>query len=183
MTDPGNVTVRPATVADAAAMVGMHARAWQVAYAELLPRPIIDAVVEEQPRREARWRARLADPTHPGGALVAERDGRVVGLAFWAPSADDDASHGTAEVQALYLDPAAIGQGIGRTLLAAVVAAIVAAGFADATLWVLDTNRRARRFYEAAGWHPDGAAKTDRRPGGTLHEVRYRIALGGAARR
>jgi hypothetical protein len=42
---------------------------------------------------------------------------------------------------------------------------------------VLDTNSRARRFYEAAGWHRDGAVKQDARRGFVLNEVRYRCAL------
>jgi hypothetical protein len=39
---------------------------------------------------------------------------------------------------------------------------------------MLDSNNRARRFYEAGGWAADGAAKLDDRPGFMLHEVRYR---------
>ncbi len=55
-----------------------------------------------------------------------------------------------------------------------VVEDIAQAAFSEATLWVLDTNDRARRFYEAAGWRAHGASKTDERPAGTLSEVRYR---------
>jgi hypothetical protein len=33
------------------------------------------------------------------------------------------------------------------------------AGYTAATLWVIDGNRRARRFYAAAGWSVDGATK------------------------
>ena len=50
-------------------------------------------------------------------------------------------------------------------------------GFSAATLWVLETNARARRFYESAGWAADGATKTDRRGDIELREVRYRRAL------
>ncbi|MDQ6926250.1 MAG: nucleotidyltransferase domain-containing protein [Candidatus Eremiobacteraeota bacterium] len=39
------------------------------------------------------------------------------------------------------------------------------AGSAEATLWVLDTNVRARRFYESAGWAPDGTTKVDKHEG------------------
>ena len=51
------------------------------------------------------------------------------------------------------------------------------AGFREAALWVLDTLERARRFYAADGWQPDGATKIDERPGRTLSEVRYRRLL------
>ena len=91
----------------------------------------------------------------------------------WGASRDPDATPDTAEVYAIYLDPDAIGRGVGRSLFAAAVDDIVAHGASAATLWVLDTNERARRFYAAADWHPDGATRTEERPGGTLHEVRY----------
>jgi hypothetical protein len=59
----------------------------------------------------------------------------------------------------------------------ACLASLYEAGFAEATLWVLDKNVRARRFYERGGWRPDGTSKDDAREGFTLHEVRYRIGL------
>ena len=53
-----------------------------------------------------------------------------------------------------------------------------AAGYADATLWVLRGNRRARDFYEASGFVPDGAAKIDTNAAGiSFDEVRYRRPL------
>jgi len=177
MAEASKVTVRPATPDDAAAMARLHARSWPVAYGGLLPDALIDHVVANEPGRTERWRRTLADRSAPGAALVAEREGRILGLVFWGPSRDGDATPGTAEVQAIYLDPGAIGQGVGRALLAAAVADIEAHGHPQATLWVLTANARARRFYEAAGWRPDGTSKVERRPGGTLRELRYRIAL------
>ncbi len=47
-------------------------------------------------------------------------------------------------------------------------------GFDEATLWVLDRNDRARQFYEAGGWHADGATKVEDGPGFPIAEVRYR---------
>lgn len=67
--------------------------------------------------------------------------------------------------------------GIGRSLLGRAVADLRERGHTAATLWVLRQNDTARRFYEAAAWQPDGATKDEWRPGGTLHEVRYRRSL------
>ena len=44
----------------------------------------------------------------------------------------------------------------------------------EATLWVLEENPRARRFYERAGWRTDGERKADERWGVRAPEVRYR---------
>jgi GNAT superfamily N-acetyltransferase len=156
-------------------MARMHARSWPVAYRGLLPDELIANVVANETGRAERWRRRLMDPSAPGSALVAERDDQLVGLVFWGLSEDGDAAPGTAEVLAVYLDPEAVGQGIGRALFAAAVADIESRGHDVATLWVLADNARARRFYEAAGWRPDGTTKVERRPGGDLREVRYRL--------
>jgi hypothetical protein len=51
------------------------------------------------------------------------------------------------------------------------------AGFGRVILWVLDSNVRARRFYEAGGWHADGTAKQDDSFGVPMTEVRYRRSL------
>jgi len=59
----------------------------------------------------------------------------------------------------------------------AVTEGLAGAGYRDATLWVLDSNDRARRFYALAGWAEDGAVKTDGSRGFPLREVRYRRTL------
>ncbi len=43
---------------------------------------------------------------------------------------------------------------------------------------MLETNVRARRFYETAGWRADGGRKTEQRGDVVLREVRYRVTLG-----
>jgi ribosomal protein S18 acetylase RimI-like enzyme len=108
--------------------------------------------------------------------LVAEDDGAVVAFAAIGPSRDEA---GVGEVYAIYADPEAWGRGIGRRLFDAAAAELREAGFAEATLWVLATNERARRFYERAGWQTDGAEKLDERLP-AVAQVRYRRALSAA---
>jgi len=80
-------------------------------------------------------------------------------------------------VNAIYALPGAWGTGAGRRLMAAVLDALPGEGFGQVTLWVLDSNARARRFYERAGFAPDGARKTEQYAGATITEARYRRAL------
>jgi hypothetical protein len=54
---------------------------------------------------------------------------------------------------------------------------LAALGYAEATLWVLDSNDRARQFYAKAGWAEDGITRVDDSLGITLDEVRYRLRL------
>ena len=48
----------------------------------------------------------------------------------------------------------------------------------EATLWVLEDNPRARRFYEAAGWEFDGGREIFSRGGVDAWEIRYHKRLG-----
>lgn len=77
----------------------------------------------------------------------------------------------------IYVRPDAWGSGAGRSLLVAACASLRSGGFGSATLWVLDSNERARRFYEAMGWRADGRGKVDRRGEFELKEVRYAVSL------
>jgi ribosomal protein S18 acetylase RimI-like enzyme len=54
---------------------------------------------------------------------------------------------------------------------------LLRASYGDATLYVLEDNPRARRFYEREGWALDGVTKADEFLGLAVPEVRYRIRL------
>ena len=76
------------------------------------------------------------------------------------------------EVYALYVTPDWWSSGTGRTLMSCAVAALTDACYERAVLWVLEANARARRFYERAGWVPDGASNVLGVLGGVV-EIRY----------
>ena len=50
-------------------------------------------------------------------------------------------------------------------------------GFHAATLWVLESNARARRFFEQCGWHVDDGEKAEEFGDRTAREVAYRKAF------
>ena len=171
------VRVRAARTADAAQIALVHVRSWQSAYRGLGPEGYLDSL--DPVRRLVGWERVLAelDPVSDG-VLVAEEGGRVQGFVAYCPSRDDDTDpRETGEITVLYLLPDAWGQGTGRRLMAAAVDGLTAAGCAQAILWVLDSNTRARRFYDAAGWRPDGSSKDEDIGGASVTELRYRRSL------
>ncbi len=176
---PGSsVLIRPATSRDAERLALVHVRSWQGAYRGLLPQDYLDGLAPEQ--RVRQWRRTLAGSDWPrSGVLVAE-DGDLVGFACIGPSRDA-APVQVGEISSIYVLPAHWGVGVGTRLMAAALASLRAAGFAEAHLWVLDTNARAIRFYESAGWRADGDGKTAEIGGVTITEVRYRCELGAAS--
>jgi ribosomal protein S18 acetylase RimI-like enzyme len=108
--------------------------------------------------------------------LVALVDDDVVGFAASLASRDD-ASSECGEVSAIYLLPDAWDLGVGRTLMDATLIHLAEQGFHEVTLWVLEGNERAIRFYERAGFWPDGSTKVDDSRGFRLRELRYRRDL------
>ncbi len=172
----GTVTIRDASVADAREIAELHVDAWRWAYRGLMPDAVLDGLSVDD--REARWRAELSAPQAGQGCLLAGSRARsVVGFLSFGPPEEPVADGDLAEVYALYLDRAVVGTGVGRSLLAAGSSRLRDAGFARAFLWVLETNERARRFYERAGWAWDGNTSAHRYDCAELPIVRYAADL------
>jgi GNAT superfamily N-acetyltransferase len=161
------VRVRGATGADAEGIAGVQERAWQEAYRHVFPVDELDRGGFIFP---ARWRERLEHPPLGWSTFVAVEGSRIVGFASVGPSRDE---RDIGELYAIYVDPKAWSTGAGRALIETAEAKLVEE-YDEATLWVLEDNPRARRFYERAGWAPDGAAKSEERWGVRAGEVRYR---------
>src|SRR5690242_21799913 len=125
-------------------------------------------------------------PGHPGPGDPGA--GGIVGYASFGPETDvldapwphpltaDGEGGRVAELYALYVRPSWWSTGTGRALMEKVLARSAAAGYRSITLWVLRDNQRARRFYDRAGFAPDGATNVLAGLGGVL-EVRYRRRL------
>jgi ribosomal protein S18 acetylase RimI-like enzyme len=152
-------------------------RAWQWAYRGLLPDAFLDGLTAGLEQRIEGTRRRIEAASGEGRTWVVQRAEVVVGCAITGASRDPGAAPTTGEIQVLYLDPDVVGTGLGRSLFGHAVADLAQRGYTEATLWVLEGNERARRFYEAAGWALDGVVKTEERPFAVFHEVRYHATL------
>lgn len=165
--------IRRAVEADGDAIGRVHVRSWQSTYRGIVPDDVLDELDPVERGRMWRYRLSQLDETR-ARVLVAARDGgAVVGFAAVGVSNQDSVG----EVFAIYLDPVVIGAGAGRPLFAAAVGALRDLGVERAVLWVAEANTRARRFYEAAGWHDDGNHKVDASFGASIVELRYGVTL------
>lgn len=173
----GHVAVRRAQPDDAARISEIHVRSWQSSYRGLMPQDHLNGL--DPARGIGRWADSLqqTDWARGGILVVADEVGRLAGFASAHQSRDRDADGSVGEVWAIYLAPESWGRGLGRELMTATFAYLTAAGYAHVTLWVLDSNAQARRFYEAAGFCTDGAVKVDDSRGFPLREVRFRRPL------
>lgn len=168
--------VRPATAADAPAIATIHVRSWQAAYRGLLPQDYLDSL---DPRHGVgHWTETLAATRWPATGMLVLVDDAVLGFAgLGATGDDDDDPLVVGELQVLYLDPMVSRRGGGSLLLRAVERQLGQAGFASASAWVLETNARARSFYEHHGWRFDGTSKPHDWGTFTVIDVRYRVSL------
>lgn len=63
---------------------------------------------------------------------------------------------GRAHLSLLAVDPTYQSHGLGRSLLTSITERLVAEGFTEVTLGVLEENLAARKIYEDAGWQVTG---------------------------
>ena len=168
------VTIRPARETDARKIAEVHDASSQAIYRGLLPDEVLAHF--SIPRREALWKRILSE--NKTTTFVLERDGVVIGFADAGPTRDADKDPSvTSEITTIYLDPAFWGKGLGKALCRRALDDLRADGFEEVTLWVLDTNRRARAFYEKMGFERDGTEKVVPMKIGERKEVRYGLRL------
>jgi GNAT superfamily N-acetyltransferase len=189
--------IRAGSAADAAQIAEVQRESWSGAYTGVIADEIIDRVTAlddgarvRQSFRTRPWQRMIVAIPDGGGDGGGGDDwgGGIVGYAAFGPETDvlgapwphplstDGEERRVAELYALYVRPAWWSTGTGRALMDRVLARSVAAGYSSLTLWVLRDNRRARRFYERAGFAPDGATNVLTGLGDVL-ELRYRQHL------
>lgn len=170
-----SVTIRAATLEDAPAIAEVHVASWRWAYRDDLPASALELRSVED--RERLWTDWFASREPAADVLVAEEDGRIVGFSGFGVSRDDGAGDATGEIRTIYLLEEAAGKGIGRDLFGRANERLRELGYRRATLWVLETNTRSRRFYEKAGWTWDGTTSAHQFECANLPIVRYATDL------
>ena len=191
--------IRAGSAADAAQVAAVQREGWFAAYEGIIPAEIIDRVTApddgarvRQSFRTRPWQRMLvavAPDQEDADRKDADQEGAsIVGYASFGPETDvlsapwphplttEGKDGKVAELYALYVRPAWWSTGTGRALMERVLARTSGTGYLFIPLWVLRDNRRARRFYERAGFAPDGMTNVLGGLGGVT-EVRYRRAL------
>jgi GNAT superfamily N-acetyltransferase len=91
---------------------------------------------------------RFFDPAEPVHALVAERDGAIVGLVHYLFHRSTTAIELTCYLQDLFTSAQARGAGVGKALIEAVYAHAHAAGSTRVYWLTHETNATARKLYD-----------------------------------
>lgn len=160
-------TIDLATEAAAAEVTRLHRRTARVGFRHIFPAEAPPPAYQED---LARWHFWLGPDRERGRRAYTVRSrGRIIGVVLSGPDPDDAA---VGHLARLYVDPASWGRGVGTALYDAAIADLCSRGFPTATLWVLEDNVRARRWYERLGWTETGRRKATYEPGG-IYDAQY----------
>jgi GNAT superfamily N-acetyltransferase len=170
------VLLRTAEESDLAAVGDLHQRSRTAAYAHILSDEAL-AGGAAQPLGEW-WAERWKWERDTHRMTIAEEDGKIVGFTYVGPSDEP----GVGELNAIHVDPAYIGTGVGKDLMLHAECQLREVAGNRAVLWVLEENARARKFYERGGWKPDGTTRVESVSGQRVPQLRYaKTLVGGSA--
>jgi ribosomal protein S18 acetylase RimI-like enzyme len=172
-------SIRAIALEDAEEVERLRVAGWQAAYRGILPDDYLNRLrVDGERRRRRMVEQATAEQPYVVVESVAVQGGAIVGWVAAGRCRDvDRPDPGQGEIYAIYVLPEWWGRGAGRLLMAHAVRALAEAGYPDITLWVLEANQQARRFYAAAGFRPDGSRQLIDL-GGPVYELRYRLLAG-----
>jgi len=139
------ITIRTARLDDAGPIARLDVETWQATYAGILGTPYLSGL--SAARREIGWTNMIR--REPRDVHVAaDSAGDVVGFGSCGTARGEPDF--TSEIFTLYVAPDWQNQGIGRRLLLAMFARLVAQGHGAAVIWVLRENP-SRFFYQRLG--------------------------------
>ena len=142
------MTLREATVADAAGIAFVHVESWRTTYPGIMPQEHLDALSVAE--RTEVWQGILQNSIGGSCTFVAQAEnGGIVGFVHGGKERSGDPDY-AAEIQTLYLLKSQQGRGQGRQLMVAAVRHLRENGFPTLMLWTHVRNP-ARGFYEALG--------------------------------
>jgi GNAT superfamily N-acetyltransferase len=128
---------------DAEAIAVVKTTGWRSTYAEHLPPPVLEELMDDE-RVVAELEAALSDERNV--AIVARTDGSVVGFAMCMVAGRDDPF-----LDSMHVLPAERGGGIGSAMLRFLADELARRGHSTLTTTVVEQNTRSRRLYERFG--------------------------------
>jgi GNAT superfamily N-acetyltransferase len=136
----GQLVIRPVVAEDRSAWAPLW-DGYNAFYGRSGPTALDPAITE------VTW-SRFFDPDEPVHALVAERDGELIGLTHYLFHRSTTAMALTCYLQDLFTSEAARGQGVGRALIEGVYEAATGAGSRRVYWQTHETNATARALYD-----------------------------------
>lgn len=151
------IGIRLATITDAKQIAQVHVTSWKSIYRGQISDDFLNNLSIEN--REQEWQGYLNS-----GVVVSvgEFENKIIGFASICPTRDPDHDpKQVAEISAIYLLPEFWRKGLGQKLCQSVIDHVIKKGFTKITVWVLESNKQARSFYEKFGFCYTGHTEMD----------------------
>jgi ribosomal protein S18 acetylase RimI-like enzyme len=162
-----SIDIRPARVADAAAVAAVHDEAWRLAYRGIIPGRELERMVAR--RGPVWWAGAIRRGSRIAVLTVA---GTTAGYASYGRNRAAALGVG-GEIYELYVRPEYQGIGLGTRLFGATRKELGARGLEGLAIWALADNDLACRFYAGLGGKA-AARGTERFGETTLEKLAYR---------
>lgn len=167
--------IRRATLDDASQIASIHVASWKHAYRGIIPDDYIAGITHQS--RLTYWEEVLGKDDLAVFVAVDEI-GSVLG---WAATGRDREEPGVTtitEIQAMYVHPAHTRNGVGTELFAYIFNGPTVADTTTVTVWVLEKNEPAVRFYHKQGFFPEPVKSlTIERGGARLVDLKLEMRL------
>jgi ribosomal protein S18 acetylase RimI-like enzyme len=160
--------IRYANVGDAAILGKIHSQSWKVAYKDIVPEEILNNISSE--KRQKYFEKALSEGWEEDAIIF--KDDMAVGLICIGKCRDADKDNSYGEIWGIYLLPEYFNKGIGFELINWGISELTNRKYKKVSLWVLEENVHARRFYEKVGFNHDSTVK-EITIGKKLKEYRY----------
>lgn len=159
--------VRYADQSDIGVIGEIHSQSFRAAYRSIIPDSVLEGFTAEECRKK------ILISFDEGGAYAVISDvNKPFGFLCFGKCRDEDLNRTFGEIRGLYLLPEYWNQGAGAKLLNWGIGELIKDQFDNFSLWVLEGNLPARRFYEKSGFRHDGTVKVIY-IGKELKEYRY----------
>jgi ribosomal protein S18 acetylase RimI-like enzyme len=160
--------IRYADVSDAEVLGEIHSKSWKIAYKNIVPDSILDNIRAEN--RKKYFEKALSEQTEEDALIYV--DNKAVGFMCVGKCRDKDQDISCGEIWGIYLLPEYWNKGIGAYFIQWGLKELKNRNYKKVTLWVLEDNLSARKFYEKMGFRHDGTVK-EIVIGKKLNECRY----------
>lgn len=162
-------TIERAKPGDEAALAHIQAESWKAGFGHILSAEVLDRYTQTE-KLTAMYRHTLEH--NLGNCYLLKIQGTPHCLACWGATREPDMP-GYGELICIHSLRDQWRRGYGSRMMDAVLRDMAAAGYSRVMLWVFEENDRARRFYEAHGFTPNGRTK----PGFGSIEICYEKTL------
>lgn len=160
--------IRYADINDSKVLGYIHSQSWKIAYKRIIPDLILDNISAED--REQYFYKTLSEKLEKDVLIL--KNNNPVGFMTLGKCRDEDCDSDWGEIWGIYLLPTYWNQGLGTELIKWGINELKNRSFKKISLWVLEENINARKFYEKLGFHHDGTVKK-LNIGKELNEYRY----------